>query len=101
MKKRFIICINNSTKDQEEEFIEFLRGKKVLWWHWLTNTWLVIDSEGKLNASYLRGHIVKIFKQEHSIVFELKNNEDTWAGFGPNGLDRNMFKWIKENWKKV
>ncbi len=100
MKKRFIICINKSTKEQENNFVKFINNEKVGWWHWLSNTWLISDSNGKTSASYWRDNVTAIFDQEHVLVFELGNDRDTWSGFGPTSGDNNMFKWIKDHWRK-
>lgn len=100
MKKRFVICVNSSTKEQENKFVEFIKTQNVGWWHWLTNTWLISDSNGKTNASHWRKNAVEIFKQEHILVLEIGQDNDTWSGFGPSSEDKNMFKWIKDNWKK-
>lgn len=100
MKKRFIICVNNSTKEQENNFVEFLKSQKVGWWHWLSNTWLISDNNGKTNASYWRDHSRDVFENENILVIEINNEKDTWSGFGPSTDEKNMFKWLHDNWKK-
>jgi hypothetical protein len=70
------------------------------WWHWLSNTWLISDANGNLKASFLRDNVVEIFNKEHAFVIEIRKNDDTWSGFGPNTEEKDMFKWINENWKK-
>ena len=100
MKKRFIICINNSTKEQDEEFMTFIRSNNLSWWHWLSNIWLISDKQGKLTASQIRDEIKIIFDNEYNLVLEINNEKDTWAGFGPKTEDKNMFKWLKNNWGK-
>lgn len=100
MKKRFIVCVNGSTKVQDHNFIDFIKIQNVGWWHWLTNTWLIADRNGKLSASSLRDKAVSIFGHEHVLVIEINNSRDTWSGFGPSSEDKNMFRWLKDNWKK-
>jgi hypothetical protein len=100
MRKRFIICINNSTKEQENQFVELIKTQNVGWWHWLTNTWLISDRNGKTTASYWRDNAVHIFERENVLVFELGQDNDSWAGFGPSSDDKNMFTWIKAHWSK-
>ncbi|MBS1509836.1 MAG: hypothetical protein JST86_03295 [Bacteroidetes bacterium] len=100
MKKRYIVCINNSKKEQEEKFIEFLKDNSLAWWHWLPNTWLLSENTGRLSASFIRDAVKEIFDNEYNIVFEISQTNDTWSGFGPSSENKNMFKWLKNNWKK-
>jgi hypothetical protein len=98
MKKRYIVCVNNSNKIQNEEFLKYLRQKKFGWWHYLDNTWLIVDTKGSSNVQEIRDKARDAFSNEYNIIFELKEGQGTWAGFGPSSKNRNMFKWIKENW---
>ncbi|MEP0712983.1 hypothetical protein [Algoriphagus sp.] len=100
MKKRFIICLNESTPEQEKVFIEYIKSQKLGWWHWLTNIWLISDRNGKLDCEIIRDKAMEVFAQEYVIVIELSSNHDTWAGYGPSSDKKNMFKWLEENWEK-
>lgn len=98
MKKRFIICINKSSETQEQKIIDYFKSIGVGYWHWLTNTWLVVDSTGKFNASDFRKKAREVFNDEFNLVIELNQYGDTWAGFGPNSKEQNMFQWINDYW---
>lgn len=98
MRKRFVVCLNSSTNEQNEKFKEFIKESRLGWWHWLSNSWLLVDSKGQCTASSLRDQLNRNYPGIHSLVLELRGDDDTWAGFGPSGEDKNMFKWIKENW---
>lgn len=100
MKKRFVICINGSTKEQENKFVEYINTQGVGWWHWLTNTWLIVDRNGKTSAGTWREKAVEIFEREHVLVIEISQQNDTWSGFGPSSDEKDMFKWIRDNWSK-
>lgn len=99
MKKRFIVSLDSETPEQEKEFVEYLRSNGCGWWHWINNTWMIVDSKGEQTASRLRDDLDKIFPAVRKIVFELRGTDDTWSGFGPTGKEQNMFNWIKKNWK--
>ncbi len=100
MRKRFIVCLNEgTTKEQDKLFIDFINKNKVGWWHWLSTTWLIVDSSGLLNARDLREKIKEVFPGNYNMVFEFSDEKNTWAGFGKNNGDKNMFDWIKKNWK--
>lgn len=98
MKKRFIISLNSSTDEQDQELIKFIKDNHLGWWHWITNTWLISDARGKFTAKTLRTELRKIFPGVYLMVFELSEEGDTWAGFGPTAEDKNMFTWVKNNW---
>jgi hypothetical protein len=99
MKKRFIVCVNSSTKEQDQKFIEYIKENRFGWWHYLKNTWLIVDSSGKSKVKEIRDIVKESFDNEYNMVFQLNEDEGTWSGFGPCSEKRNMFKWIKENWK--
>lgn len=98
MKKRYIVCLGNSIKVQDEAFIAYIKEYGLGWWHWLSNVWLIVDSNGKLSAREIRDKLRLIYPGEHTIVLELSENGDTWSGFGPKSEERNMFEWLKTNW---
>ena len=98
MKKRYIVCIDNSNKEQDESFIAYIKEYGLGWWHWLSNVWLIVDKNGKLSAGEIRDKLRLIYVGEHTMVIEMRANGDTWAGFGPKSDDKNMFEWMKKNW---
>lgn len=100
MKKRFIVALDSSTSEQDKIFINYLKAKNVGWWHWLNNLWLIYTDTGDLTARKIRDDLNVIYPTTNKIIFELSGDSDTWSGFGPSSEERNMFKWIHENWKK-
>lgn len=99
MKKRYIVNINGNTTPQEDEkFSSFLNEKKVYWWHWLSNTWLIVDNSDSVDAKDLRDKIVEIYNGKNNLVLEISTG-GTWFGYGPQVPNKDMFKWIKEYWK--
>jgi hypothetical protein len=99
MKKRFVVSTNSSSPEKDSLFIIFLKKNNLLWWHYLANTWLVVDPNGTLSAKDIRGNAREIF-QDYNLVLEMTPTSDTWSGFGPSSDKKNMFTWIKKNWKK-
>lgn len=98
MKKRFIVLLDSETREQNKKFKSYIKEDKYNWWHWLNNSWLVIDESGELTAAKLRTDLADFFPGVHKLVIELKDKNDTWAGYGPSTEDENMFKWLKKNW---
>jgi hypothetical protein len=100
MKKRFIVALDNTTPEQNEEFKAYVVGAGLNWWHWISNVWLLIDNEGKWGITQLREKVREFYPGETVLVLELGPYDDTWSGFGPKGEKQNMFPWLEDNWKK-
>ena len=92
--------IDNSTTEQEEEFITYIKDNGFGWWHYINNSWL-LSTNKDFTAKELRDAVKGIFINENNLVIELKGEtDDTWSGFGPKSEKRNMFTWLKSNWNK-
>ena len=98
MKKRYIVNIDGNTTPQEDEkFSAFLNEKKISWWHWLSNTWLVVDTSDLIKAQNLRDKIIEIYNGKNNLVIEIPDGGVRY-GYGPKTPEKDMFKWIKEYW---
>jgi hypothetical protein len=97
--KRYVVLLDESTKEQEDQFMDFVKEHRLGWWHWLSNSWLVADRNGRVSAAKIRDRLMKTHEGINHIVLELTPDEDTWAGFGPASKERDMFNWIRRNWK--
>lgn len=100
MKRRYIVCLQNLTEDQNIKLKELFKENGLGWWHWIGDTWFVSDSSGKFDAGKLRDNVKKIVPGERFIVVEINENSDTWSGVTVNDPDKKMFTWIKKIWKK-
>jgi len=100
MKNRFIVVLNESTSEQDKEFIKYIKSEKIGWWHWIDNLWMLRTTNEKISAQSLRDKIGEIYPSVRIMVFELGEKRDTWSGRGPKTEEKNMFTWIKKNWKK-
>jgi len=101
MRKLFVVSANPTTVEQDKEFQDWLEPR-FLWWHWLNETWLLVDSSGIHTAAQIRNMAMKCFPNVNHIVVEfLPNGDMGWAAFGPKSAtdpSGNMFTWIDENW---
>ena len=101
MMKRFIVLLNDSSEDKNKQFLSFIKDHKLAWWHWLINSWLLIDYSANISAAEIRDNVKSTYGEEvHSLVMELKEPGE-WAGRGPMSEDKNMFKWIEDYWYKT
>lgn len=100
MKKRFVVLIDSSTKEQNDAFLNFIRQSGVFgWWHWLNGSWLLVSSSPLNTSQQIRDKITEIYPGVNNIVLEFREDgTSTWNGFGPQSEERNMFKWMHENW---
>jgi hypothetical protein len=100
VKKRYVVLVDSATKEQEAAFVEFMKSQKFGFWHWLSNSWLLVDNSGVSSATAIRDKVDEVFPGAYNLVLELAGGTDTWAGFGPQSDKRDMFKWIKDYWKE-
>ncbi len=98
-KKRYIVCVNNPKDQQDQAFLTYIKNSGFSWWHYLSNTWLIIDSSGNSTVADIRTKVMEYYPQETNMVFQLNEGEGTWSGFGPKSDKANMFTWINDYWK--
>lgn len=99
MKNFFIVAAQNLSKEQEKVLIAYLGQNGCGWWHWIENYWLIVDPRQILTTEIIRDEISRISNnQSRSLVLEVQANSN-WNGYGPNSPERNMGKWLDENWQ--
>lgn len=100
MRKRFIVLVDNTTLEQEEKFVSYIRENGFGWWHYINNSWLLTTNKD-FKSSEIRDKLNEFFPDEYNLVIELRGDtDDSWSGFGPSGSKRNMFRWLKTTWRK-
>lgn len=100
MKKRYIILHGTTTPEQREALLQYFKDQRFGWWSWLGDSWLISDVRGISSTAEIRDKLVELMPGVHNLVLELSATGDTWTGYGPSEEKRNMFKWIKDNWKR-
>jgi hypothetical protein len=102
MKRRFIVLIDASTKEQDAAFLNFLKSSKGFgYWHWLESSWL-LTSSSDVRCEEIRDKIVEIYPNINNMVLEFRDDgTDTWGGFGPKSEKSDMFKWMRDGWKQI
>jgi hypothetical protein len=97
--KRFMVATDDLTSEQSLKFIDFLKESETGWWHYLKNFWLLDTDDEDLTADLIRDKLVdEIAPKTNCLVIEV-TGDTYWAGFGPSGDKRNMFKWFEGHWK--
>jgi len=61
MKKRFIVLVESETDQQTRALADLLSPENFNWWHWLPNSWLIVDSKGQFTSVSLRDAVKKIY----------------------------------------
>jgi hypothetical protein len=102
MRKRFIILVDTTDQTQNDAFFKHIKASGQFgWWHWFNGSWLLCTTIQSHTAESVRNMVAQFFSGENHMVFELRpDGSDAWYGFGPNEGEKNMFAWIRENWKK-
>ena len=71
------------------------------YWHWLSNTWLVVAADSTTPAE-MYGLTQESYPSVFFLVNEVGNDRvNSWMGFGPNTEQRNMFEWLQQEWPKL
>jgi hypothetical protein len=97
MSTGYAIAVSGLTKDDEKAFIEYLRSKRMLWWHWIDGFWLVIDKDGEVSISEIRDYLHAMSNSKRCLVIELDRDSD-WSGFGASSQGESIFTWLKKTW---
>jgi len=97
MSKRFVVLLDNCTlADQNALEVYF---KKFGWWHWLPNSWLLIDATETLTASKVRDDLQELVPGKNMLILEFTATGYTWSGYGPKEEGgKNMFTWLDQYW---
>jgi hypothetical protein len=100
MKKRFIILLDNPSKEQDAAFLRFVRDTEHFgYWHWFNGSWLLYSSKPHHSSEFIRDKLCELFPGLHSMVFEFSEDQkERWHGFGPSNDKHNMYRWLHENW---
>jgi hypothetical protein len=98
-RKRFVVLLDENDGAGHESFLNWIKtSTRLVHWHWLGDSWLLVDPAGEWTASELRTKAREFYPSVYLLVLELKGTEDTWSGFGPNTEGRSMFKWLRNSW---
>ncbi|MCH9006242.1 MAG: hypothetical protein IH838_13265, partial [Proteobacteria bacterium] len=87
MKRRFVLAIDNATKEQQNVVTNYFMNQ-MGYWHWFSDAWLLTDSEGLWNVASIRDKVQELLPGVDMIVLRVESDTD-WAGFGQT----DKFKW--------
>ena len=101
MKNRFIVGVNGMTEEEEKAFISYIRDKRMGWWHWVSNFWLLVDPSEQIEVVDIRDVLIRVAPGKRNLVLQVEiEDESTWAGLGPTGEKNDMFNWIRKTWSQ-
>ena len=89
---KYVVSVNNFTKDQEDNLIKYLTDNGAGWWHMIHNFWLISSNNSDVTKESIRDVITKGFNGT-LIIIDITNSSD-WAGYG----QKKDFDWMKVNW---
>jgi hypothetical protein len=91
MKRRFILSTEQLTPLQETELK--LTFAAASWWHWLPNTWLIVDQTNTVTVEKIRDGFRKVAFDKQCLVLEIEPKG--WASMEkttPHGV---LSDWVK------
>lgn len=95
--RKFAVAVEGMSKEQEKAFLAFCKSKKLGWWHWIGNFWLLLDSSDSVSVSDIRDGIKSITGSSACIVLAVRES-GAWAGVSKTEPKGKMFEWIRRNW---
>ena len=84
--------MDNFSKEQEADFIKYLKDNGAGWWHMINNSWLVSSHSNDVTKESIRSELQKNFKGT-LIVLNVTDSAN-WCGYGQT----KDFEWLKANW---
>lgn len=99
MRKSFVVAVSGLTNDEEKSFVEFIRKKKMGWWHRIANFWLIVDHSGAITTYEIRDFLTALNGSKIGLVLE-NPSSDRWAGFASADKLDETFAWMERTWEK-
>lgn len=93
MKNRFVLMIDEATKEQQDIVTEFFRDKTG-YWHWFKDSWLITDVSGEWSVAKIRDKVQELVPGVSTLVLKVDSGE-SWAAYG----QISRFDWLHKTWK--
>lgn len=94
MMKRFILVVDNPTKEQQNAVTQFFKNR-LGYWHWFSDVWLLTDTTNTWTVTSIRDKVRELIPGARLLVFPIASGT-VWAGSGKT----EMFKWLHNTWKE-
>ena len=94
MKKRFILVIDNPTKEQQNAVTNFFKNQ-LAYWHWFSDVWLLTDTTNTWTVTSIRDKVHELIPGTRLLVLPIESGT-VWAGVGKT----EVFKWLHNTWKR-
>lgn len=94
MSKKFIVIVDEDFDAKiKNEITAYFQQKEANIWHWISNVWLVVDKQNKLERKEIRKALTNISRTGTILVFETSDPNLCSGLASPT-----QSKWIMENW---
>lgn len=93
MKNRFVLLIDNATKEQQNTITNLFKSKGLGYWHWYSDAWLLTDASLKWDQGSIRDLVQEYLPGVDTLVIKVESAYQ-WAGFGK----KEKFAWLHESW---
>jgi hypothetical protein len=92
--KKFIVIVPNVSIDLQNIITNSFRINEFGFWHWSSDTWLIVSTIEGLNAASLRNKIMDLHPSLIIVVLEV--NGGMWALNGPT----RWTEWFQQSWEE-
>jgi len=90
-----IAAIDESPKENEKVFRDYLKSRGFGWWHWINGFW-ILNATTDYEPKNLSDDLQRFFPDIRHFTTVIHEN-NPWFGLGPIGENQNMFDWLDKN----
>ena len=95
--RKFVIAVDEPTREQTRAISDIFRGKSFGWWHWIAGFWLVSDATDTLTAAWIRTRVHDAAPLCRNTILQV--SPEDWSSFGPAGARHDMGAWLRNTWE--
>ena len=99
MTRRFILLVDRASNEEQKVVSDLLTSLGVVWWHFLHDTWLIVDLKGKLDSYFVATQVKEKLHPgqdedpgRHLMAF-LATGSDYWSWTTAESM-----KWLEKYW---
>jgi hypothetical protein len=96
VKKRFILCVDGCTKEEQNSLSQYFRAQRPVlgFWHYYSDMWLIVDVNDVWTHVTLRDKMIEILPNK-SIFITGVTEGSLYAMRGR----KDSFGWFKTQWE--
>ena len=97
MSANFVVGVEPLTRDQEKQFIAFIKENDGSWWHWIANLWIArFPDEAEISLENLWHFLNKISPDARIFITQVEG--DNWIVSNHELKGKSMSTWLNKHW---